>query len=149
MYFTIIKTTPATEEGVSSKLCVSSHAAGARRWERWGWGTRRPCPAGALALRCACPTVPSHASPVPRFLTRASLISHGFLLMFRHGSRERGALSMKSSLESWPCLKQTKVKENKIYFQGEAKTMFAVTSGIKWWCGPPHRGKILPSSFFY
>ena len=38
---------------------------------------------------------------------------------------------MKSSLESWPCLKQTKVKENKIYFQGEAKTMFAVTSGIK------------------
>ena len=97
-----------------------------------GGGTLRPSLAGALALRCARPTVPGCASPVLWFLTGPPLISfHGFLLMFRHGSPERGALSMKSSLESWPCLKQTKVKENKIYFQGEAKTMFAVTSGIK------------------
>lgn len=40
-------------------------------------------------------------------------------------------------LKVGPASSQMKVKENKIYFQGEAKTMFAVTSGIKWWCGPP------------
>ena len=54
---------------------------------------------------------------------------HGFLLMFRHGSREQGALSMKSSLESWPW---------DGWMASLTRWMWVwVNSGSGWWTGRP------------
>lgn len=97
--------------------------------------TRQAISRGMLSL-----TPPGRASPGLWFLTGLLLISvHSFLLLFRRGSPEQGALSMKLSLESWPCLKPNEGQRKQDLFPGRSQNYVCcnIRHQMMMWSPPP------------
>lgn len=82
-------------------------------------------------------TVPGHASPAVSNWTPFDLLSR--FLVVRRGSPEQGALCMKPSLESWPCLKPNEGQRKQDLFPGRSQNYVCcnIRHQMMMWSPPP------------